>query len=87
MNRLIIRFTGDKRQLIPLIGHGVAIFSDMRGSLDDIWDMVGRRKETGCIDIRSMTVVGKSSGCSIESGDILIHNPEICRDGIRRYND
>ena len=58
-------------------GHGVGVWD----KVDNCW------KEIGCIDTETDICIGKSGGYFMQSDDIVVHTPENCRDGLRRYND
>jgi len=73
-----ITYEGDIEKLRLFEGHGVAIVQ--------IHDKEPSYEEVGCIDFETSTLVGKSGGQFIESGCTIVHNPEICSSGIRRYN-
>ena len=80
--RLIyIRFNGDISKLSELEGHGVGVIDFTTiCSLD-----APTFKEIGSLALESLTIVGKSGGASLDVGDIIVHTPQMCADGWRRY--
>ena len=72
-NKAVFLRTEDKidEQLIQFEGHGVAIMED-RGGYSAI----------GCLNIETRTLITESGGMAVSVGQIIVHTPGICRDGI-----